>query len=263
MTSKLLTLFFRCILKLMLLTNYLYFVFFTWLPIANHNNFGWIVILVFNILFIMSVWTLYVTVSSEAGQVPLYWGFYVGDSDNKRRRYCLMCNVFKPERCHHCSICNRCVLNMDHHCPWINNCIGFFNRKYFIQMLFYFNLTLLFIIIANFKFSFDAVLKIITNRINLKEDLTENLLNIFIYFLDLVALVVITLFFKFHLSLIFENKTTIETIDKKGENFESEFNLGYYKNWLQVMGENKLLWFLPLNIYIGMPLGNGVDWIEE
>jgi hypothetical protein len=57
------------------------------------------------------------------------WGFHLGDNENKRRRYCLMCNVFKPERCHHCSACNRCVLNMDHHCPWINNCVGFWNRK--------------------------------------------------------------------------------------------------------------------------------------
>ena len=64
-------------------------------------------------------------------------GFYFGDSESKRRRYCLMCNVFKPERCHHCSACNRCVLNMDHHCPWINNCVGFWNRKYFTLLLIY------------------------------------------------------------------------------------------------------------------------------
>lgn len=28
------------------------------------------------------------------------------------------------------------------------------------------------------------------------------------------------------------------------------------------MGSTKLLWFLPLNLYIGMPRGNGVDWEE-
>jgi len=33
-----------------------------------------------------------------------------------------------------------------------------------------------------------------------------------------------------------------------------------YSNWLQVMGTNKLLWFFPLRLYIGLPKGNGVDW---
>ena len=28
------------------------------------------------------------------------------------------------------------------------------------------------------------------------------------------------------------------------------------------MGSSKLLWFLPLNLYIGLPRGNGVDWDE-
>ena len=51
--------------------------------------------------------------TTDPGQVPVFWGFHLGDPENKRRRYCLMCNIFKPERCHHCSSCNRCVLNMD------------------------------------------------------------------------------------------------------------------------------------------------------
>ena len=73
----------------------------------------------------------------------------MGDPENKRKRYCLMCNVFKPDRCHHCSACNRCVLNMDHHCPWVNNCIGFWNRKHFLLLLFYAVGTLLFFVITS------------------------------------------------------------------------------------------------------------------
>ncbi|KAF9431439.1 hypothetical protein BGZ76_000310 [Entomortierella beljakovae] len=35
-----------------------------------------------------------------------------------RRRWCDICKIYKPDRCHHCSECDECVLRMDHHCPW-------------------------------------------------------------------------------------------------------------------------------------------------
>ena len=40
-------------------------------------------------------------------------------------------------RTHHCKQCNKCVLKMDHHCQWVLNCIGFYNYKYFMNMLVY------------------------------------------------------------------------------------------------------------------------------
>lgn len=223
-STNIISIVFRIIFALIIVGDYLYFIIWTWFPICKSNNYGFIIIFIYNFLNIMIIWTVLVTNKTDSGQVPLYWGFYLGDSDAKRRRYCLMCNVFKPERCHHCSICNRCVLNMDHHCPWINNCIGFFNRKYFIQMLFYIIFTLTFIIACNAKFIYIILKKIIHYEINRKNSLTVSLLYIFIYFLNISLLVVILLFYKFHIKMVFENKTTIETIDKKGEAFESEVN---------------------------------------
>lgn len=82
-------------------------------------------------------WCYLKTAMTDPGQIPLYWGFKKGDSSDTRKRYCVICNVFKPDRTHHCSTCNVCVLNMDHHCPWLNSCIGFWNRKSFILMLCY------------------------------------------------------------------------------------------------------------------------------
>lgn len=67
-------------------------------------------------LFFLMLWSFFKAMITDPGSVPPLWGFYMGDSESKRRRYCLMCHVFKPERCHHCSACNKCVLNMDHHC---------------------------------------------------------------------------------------------------------------------------------------------------
>ena len=52
-------------------------------------------------------------------------------------RYCLICQVFKPERTHHCKTCKRCVLVMNHHCPWMSNCVGFKNRKTFMLFIIY------------------------------------------------------------------------------------------------------------------------------
>ena len=70
----------------------------------------------FHILVFLLLLSFFKAMITNPGLVPPLWGFYMGDSETKRRRYCLMCHVFKPERCHHCSTCNRCVLNMDHHC---------------------------------------------------------------------------------------------------------------------------------------------------
>ena len=114
---------------------YYTYVIVLWGPRVNTHFLIPPMLAIFHFLFIMLLWSFFQSMLTDPGQVPAFWGFHIGDPENKRRRYCLMCNVFKPERCHHCSACNRCVLNMDHHCPWINNCVGFWNRKYFMLLL--------------------------------------------------------------------------------------------------------------------------------
>ena len=116
-----------------------------WGPRVAKDPWVLLMLVVFNMLFVMLVWSFVQTMFTDPGQVPVFWGFHLGDPEQKRRRYCLMCNIFKPERCHHCSVCNRCVLNMDHHCPWINNCVGFWNRKYFLLLLIYVTLITYFV----------------------------------------------------------------------------------------------------------------------
>ena len=90
--------------------------------------------------------------------------------------------------------------------------------------------------------------------------LLYNFILIFVYILNIAALVILSLFLKFHLVLVFENKTTIETIDKKNENFVSPYSLGGESNFKQVFGLNKVLWFIPFRDISGNPIGNGVDW---
>lgn len=223
-TGHLISIIFRILFCSMIIFNYIYFVILVWFPISLKNPLGYIVLFVFNIFFVMTTWTTIVTSRSDPGQVPIYWGFYIGDPDSKRSRYCLMCNVFKPIRCHHCSMCNRCVLNMDHHCPWINNCIGFYNRKFFIQMVFYINCTLLFVLCMNAKITYNTICLIIGNKISISTGLIRQFGYLFIYLVDLAMEIILIQFFKFHITLILENKTTIETLEKQKKDFNSKVN---------------------------------------
>ena len=263
--SKLLGIVFRCIFFLLVCLNYIFTVFYIWLPKTLEDPLGgFIFLLYYHILFIFIIWTVYTTAKSDPGQVPLYWGFYIGDPDSKRTRYCLMCNVFKPLRCHHCSMCNRCVLNMDHHCPWINSCIGFYNRKFFIQMVFYLILTIISTIIANFYSTYELIRDTIINKdFEFNTQLILKIFYVLVYGIDLVMGFILSQFFKFHIKLILENKTTIETLDHKGQEFQSKFDKGKLNNWYEVMGITKWLWLIPLKIYQGKPKGNGIDWGEN
>jgi palmitoyltransferase len=153
---------------------------------------------------------------------------------------------------------------MDHHCPWINSCIGFYNRKFFIQMVFYLIITIFSTIIANSFSTYYLIKDIIVNKkfeFNLK--FTIQLVYALIYGIDIVMGFILSQFFKFHIKLILENKTTIETLDHKGKEFQSKFDKGRWNNWIEVMGITKWLWFIPLKIYQGKPKGNGIDWGES
>ena len=142
-------------------------------------------------------------------------GFYLDAPEHKKRRYCLICHIFKPERCHHCSSCNRCVLNMDHHCPWINNCIGFYNRKFFILLLFYVLLTILFVICGLSYEVFTILKQLFTSDNKLAALTSSNIMILAVFITQCILLVMKGIFFKFHVWLITQNMTTIENMNKE------------------------------------------------
>ena len=191
------------------------------------------------ILFIMIIWWFIQTVFTDPGEVPTFWGFRKGDPISRRKRYWLICNVFKPERWHHWSTCNRWVLNMDHHWPWISNCIGFWNRKYFILLLFY-------VIIGMFSYELYMLNENIAIFIDLYyyfkgEDIDMNFVKTTIIItatlLGILIWAVMVNFFRFHLMLLFDNKTTIEWIANRHEPFKSKFDLSWQHNFRQVFGK--------------------------
>ena len=264
-SSRLVGILFRIVFATLVILNYFFTVFYIWIPKFIKGSPGsTLFLLYYNLLFALMGWTVWATAKSDPGQVPLYWGFYIGDSDSKRTRYCLMCNVFKPMRCHHCSMCNRCVLNMDHHCPWINSCIGFYNRKFFIQMVFYLIIAIFSTLFANFYSTYIIIYETVINykKIEFNFAFSIKLLYTITYIIDMIMSVILSQFFKFHITLILENKTTIETLDHKGKEFKSKYDRGKLNNWYEVMGITTWLWFFPLKMYQGKPKGNGIDWGE-
>lgn len=178
-----------------------------------------------------------------------------------------MCNLFKPERCHHCSSCEKCILNMDHHCPWVNNCIGFNNRKYFILLLVYvFTLTYFYWISTSVDVYMNLMWMIeyfkgyhLSDHFEVLKVLSK-LLTIILFLATLTLSIIITKFGGFHFWLLFENKTTIENLEKKKVNYHSEWDLGNQKNFYQVFGRNFILWPFPVMFQSGRPEGNGIEW---
>lgn len=128
---------------------------------------------------------------------------------------CQRCLRTKPDRTHHCSQCGKCILKMDHHCPWVGNCIGFYNYKYFLNMLFYASFTTLLIVITSYPV-FIAVLA---------HDHVDNRIAYFVvtaWILALAFCVLITSFFIFHMWLLSNQYTTLEFCETRSKNNQFE-----------------------------------------
>ena len=213
-------------------------------------------LVIFHILLALIVYSYLVSMFKNPGEPPKFWGFYYDSPDEKRKRYCIICNNFKPERCHHCSSCGRCVLVMDHHCPWLNNCVGFKNRKVFILLLIY---TLILDIIGVLFVIYPIVLFIIELTKGNTVHLVHLIFAVVGLGLGIVLFFVMIMFLRYHFDLINRNVTTIEHLDEKRGNISNfSYDMGHDFNWKFVLGANKICWPCPYDTGMGAPVGDGV-----
>ena len=206
------------------------------------------------------MWSYWTASLSDPGSVPQFYGYdYEGAKGIVKRRYCLTCQCFKPDRCHHCSACNRCVLNMDHHCLWLNNCVGFWNRKAFMLVLIYAESITLLIEVTMLNDFVKAIEWGCSDEFFSKYDdkFHKNMLVIVSYVLNSIILALMTTFLRFHWMLATQNKTTIENLENDGFFFYSKYDIGVKENLAQIFGDSPALYALPI---VGHLRGDGLSF---
>lgn len=236
-----------------------------------------IYLLFYHIFFFMFVWSYWQTIFTDIGRVPAKYSLpdsefeaYINNESSYELqnrvlenfaknlpisnvtlsggvRFCEKCRVVKPDRAHHCSVCGVCVLKMDHHCPWINNCVSFTNYKFFVLFLGYALLYCLYVSLTSLPYFIQFW------RGDLQGIGRFHIL--FLFFVAVMFGVSLLSLFGYHCYLVCENRTTLESFrppsfrgigaDKYG------FDVGRYRNFQEVFGEESKLWFLPVNSSLG------------
>lgn len=241
---------------------------------------GIVELIVFHIVTIMMVICYAKCILTHPGRIPIEPAWLdAGEHTDRQcvafetkstgeRRQCKRCRgpegtgLFKPDRCHHCRLCGMCILKMDHHCPWIYNCVGYANHKFFFLLLCY--------TVTDLHIIFWTMIES-TNRA-IADDAHFVVMFALMYGLTVSGFMTITLnvFLLFHAILLWKNMSTIEyceksaprTLDDEDEPREkpvwfgfgmSKYDMGPMFNIKASLGENPLLWFLP----VGGPMGDG------
>jgi len=92
-------------------------------------------------------------------------------------------------------------------------------------------------------------------------------LTVIFYLINTGMFIVVSMFFRFHVTLVIQNLTTIEHMDRRrsdgARNEIVNYDMGIYYNFIQIFGKNPWLWFLPVTLKSGKPVGDGVVWPQK
>ena len=128
-----------------------------------------------------------------------------------------------------------------------------------MQLLFFVVILTIYVDISEIYFVLDMALKLFKKHIKYSEIFHVGLV-IICYLAVFIFSIIITMFFKFHVKLVLNNSTTIESLDVEHKKDNDKFNIGQRQNFEQVFGSDPLLWFIPLPTKRGRPEGDGLTW---
>lgn len=233
-------------------------------------------LMIYHVLLVMLGWSYWQTIFTPVGTVPKQFRLSAADLERFEQaegleahqqileqiarnlpaltrtpigpRYCEKCVHIKPDRCHHCSVCGVCVTKMDHHCPWVNNCVGFKNYKFFILFLGYAFIYCIFVAFTSLPY-FIQFWKV-PNEVSG----TGRFHVLFLFFVSIMFSISLVSLWGYHIYLVLHNRSTLEAfrapIFRSGPDKDG-FNLGKYNNFVEVFGDRKSHWFLPIFTSLG------------
>jgi palmitoyltransferase len=245
------------------------------LPAVGRENQVTPLLVVFNVIWGLALWS-YLRVSwADPGAVPEEWHEFVRrvgvalpiapgmkEWQPGKATMCRHCTRARPERSHHCALCGVCILRLDHHCPWINNCVGFNNHKYFLLTCFY----ALLACVVSFVTAVPELV-IVTQRLRLavhgavgvrESELEPSDEIAFVVFgaLAIFISMFLTPLLYFQMKLAINNRTTIED---NYNNMTNPFDQGTaFSNLAQIFGKLGPDWPLPIKPW--RPFLDGVSF---
>ncbi|XP_075550505.1 palmitoyltransferase ZDHHC2-like [Dermacentor variabilis] len=133
---------------------------------------------------------------------------------------------------------------MDHHCPWFNNCVCFSTHKFFLLTLFYSWFLAAYV--------FASVSTYLLHKSPRRRLLHRSRHISFLVGMGGSMSAMLAVFLGIHISLVIRNATTLESM--RAPNFKQRgdsFNLGRYRNCLEVFGVHIALWLVPVFTSLG------------
>jgi len=261
-------------------------------PSSLETALGWLLLMVYQILFCLAAISVLRTVLTPPGDIPS-WLRSDGRSDlhsysnllqaleRKKKdgspRFCRKTSAYKPDRAHYCHEARGCVLQYQHFSLLLNTAIGFYNYKFYLLSLFYGTLSSAWVVAATMpevlllvqRTGSQSLLLLQLQRyahalfsLDSGAEVVE-LSTLVTCALNVALLLPCAVLLCFHLHLVANGRTHYEWRQvRQGQRAASEslFDYGLVNNFALTLGVFPLLWLLPVRAGIE---GNGIFFPEK